>query len=138
VEGEGGTFTGNEQGGTFSAGNFTGAYTVTGGKFVVTMTHPAEQSVSEVVHGTTRGLSGYTFSFSKPSNIAGAVSQVKDGISKSGGKFSGDETGGEFVASGISGRYAVSGSVSVNILEKPFVIPNSLIEKEVKGFFGVK
>ncbi|GHV89586.1 hypothetical protein AGMMS50268_00890 [Spirochaetia bacterium] len=139
VEDEGGTFSGDNQKGAFSVGNFNGVYSVTGGKFAVTMMHPAEQNVSEVVPGTTRGAGGgYSFSFSKPSNLSGAVGQVRNGITKSGGTFNGDETGGEFAASGISGRYAVSGSVNVTILAKPFVIPNSLIEKEVKGFFGVK
>jgi hypothetical protein len=138
VEDGRGVLAGNDQSGTFAIGNLSGTYNVAGGKFVVTITHPAEQSAFEVVHGTTRGGSGYSFSFSKPANLSGAVNQVKDGIAKSGGKFAGDETGGEFVASGISGRYAIANAVSVTILEKPFVIPNSIIEKEVKGFFGVK
>jgi len=87
---------------------------------------------------TTRGSSPHKFSFTKPQNISQALQTVRSGIESKGGIFNGNEQQGNFKASGISGQYQVSDMVNVTILEKPFVVPNSLIENEVKNFFGVK
>jgi hypothetical protein len=83
----------------------------------------------------TRG-SGFNFSFARPGNIGRAVQAVRSGIEGKGGTFNGDEQQGSFKAGGIAGQYRVANVVNVTITEKPFVIPNSLIEKEVKSYFG--
>jgi len=64
-----------------------------------------------------------------------AVQAVRSGITAKGGTFEGNEQQGNFKASGITGRYSVADRVSVSISEKPALIPNSLIEKEVRSYF---
>jgi hypothetical protein len=83
----------------------------------------------------TRGQ-GFSFSFARPGDIGRAVDAVRSGIERKGGAFNGNERQGSFRASGIAGQYQVSGMVNVTITEKPLLIPNSLIEKEVKNYFG--
>jgi hypothetical protein len=85
----------------------------------------------------TRGA-GFSFSFSKPSDVDRAVRTVRSGIEGKGGTFSGNEQQGSFRAGGIAGQYRVADVVNVTITEKPFIIPNSTIEKEVKNYFGGK
>jgi hypothetical protein len=139
VQQDGGTFNGNEHRGTFTTGHFSGEYTVTDMTIEFSIRHPIEESLSRGNSSNTRGVGGnYNFSFSKPANIAQAVQTVRSGIESKGGTFSGNENAGSFKASGISGNYNIQNAVSVTILEKPFVIPNSMIENEVKKFFGVK
>jgi hypothetical protein len=87
------------------------------------------------VGGNTRGA-GHTFSFEKPGNILQAIQDVKSGIIGKGGSFTGNDQNGNFTAKGIEGQYRVSEMVNVTITAKPALIPNSLIEKEVKNFFG--
>jgi hypothetical protein len=82
--------------------------------------------------------SGFNFSFTRPGNISRAVQTVRSGIEGKGGTFSGNEQQGNFNASGIAGQYRVADMVNVTITEKPFIIPNSLIEREVKNYFGGK
>ncbi|GHV90486.1 hypothetical protein AGMMS50268_09890 [Spirochaetia bacterium] len=134
-----GTFNGNEREGTFITGHFNGGYKVTGNSLVFTIRHPVEESLSRGAALNTRGAGGpYNFSFSKPPNISQAVQTVRSGIEAKGGLFTGNENAGSFKVSGISGNYSIQNAVAVTILEKPFIISNSLIEKEVKNFFGVK
>ncbi|MDR2922739.1 MAG: DUF4384 domain-containing protein [Treponema sp.] len=85
--------------------------------------------------GQTRGA-GYNFSFDKPGNIIQAVQSVKSGILGKGGAFTGDDRQGSFQVSGIAGQYRVADKVNVTITDKPVLIPNSLIEREVKNYFG--
>jgi len=73
-----------------------------------------------------------------PEDISQAIQTVRSGIENKGGTFNGNEKQGNFQAKGITGQYQVSNLVSVIILDKPFVIPYSLIEKEVKNYFNVK
>jgi hypothetical protein len=83
----------------------------------------------------TRGQ-GFSFSFARPGDIGRAVEAVRSGIEKKCGVFNGNEQQGSFRASGIAGQYQVSGVVDVTITEKPALIPKSLIEKEVREYFG--
>jgi len=85
--------------------------------------------------GRTRGA-GFNFNFERPGNILQAIYMVRTSIEDSGGTFTGNEQQGNFSAKGITGQYRVSNLVNVTITEKPFIIPNSLIEKEVKSYFG--
>jgi hypothetical protein len=137
VRTQGGSFTGSEREGTFSAGGMEGSYRVSAGEFILVIRHLPEQSaVSAPV--TTRGGGMFNFSFDKPRDLSQAVQSVRSGIEKKGGIFTGDTNAGTFRASGISGNYRVQDKVSVTIHEKPFVIPNQMIEREVKAFFGLR
>jgi hypothetical protein len=62
----------------------------------------------------------------------------KISITQKGGSFAGNESSGSFAVSKIVGEYAIANQVTVLIIDKPAIIPNSLIENEVKKFFGVK
>jgi hypothetical protein len=139
VQQDGGTFNGNERAGAFTMGHFSGTYTVTATTIDFSFKYPVEDSLSRGAASKTRGIDKtYNFSFSKPADITQAVQTVRSGIESKGGTFSGNESKGAFKASGISGSYNIQNAVAVTILEKPFVIPNSMIENEVKKFFGVK
>jgi hypothetical protein len=131
---QGGEFTGNNREGSYSAGGIRGSYRVSDGAFIITIRRPSYQSAV-----ATRGAGGaFNFSFDRPRDLSQAVQTVRAGIEGKGGSFAGNEREGTFRASGISGNYQVQDRVSVTINEKPFVIPNRLIEKEVKNFFGVR
>jgi len=102
--------------------------------------HFAFYNLDNLTGATRSGIqtraAGHTFSFTKPGNITQAINKVRTGIEEKGGTFSGNEQQGNFRANGIMGQYQIYNMVEVTITEKPFAIPNSLIEKEVKSFFG--
>jgi hypothetical protein len=83
----------------------------------------------------TRGQ-GFSFSFARPGDIGRAVAAVRSGVERKGGTFNGNEQQGSFRAGGIAGQYRVAGVVNVTITEKPPLVPQSLIETEVKNYFG--
>jgi hypothetical protein len=126
---KGGTFNGNEREGTFTVGGITGNYSVTGDQFIV-----RQRNTGNSFSQRSRGV-GFSFTIDKPRNMDQAVQAVRSGIKAKGGTFEGNEQQGNFRASGITGQYNVSDRVSVNINEKPALIPNSLIEKEVRSYF---
>jgi hypothetical protein len=130
---QGGTFTGNEREGTFISQGIQGGYRVSGNTLIMSIRYLGNQTP------LTRGAApAYRFSFDKPANIRQAVQTVRTGIEGKGGAFSGDESTGNFRASGIAGQYTVADRVNVSIHEKPALIPNSLIEKEIKKFFNIR
>jgi hypothetical protein len=130
---QGGAFTGNEREGTFSASGIQGGYRVNGNTLIMSIRYLGNQAA------LTRGATpAYRFSFDKPANIRQAVQTVRIGIEGKGGAFFGDESTGNFRASGIAGQYTVDGRVNVSIHEKPALLPNSLIEREIKNFFNVR
>jgi len=126
---QGGTFTGNEREGTFTVGGITGNYSVTGDQLIVRQRNTGNRYTQR-----SRGA-GFSFYIDKPRNISNAVQAVRSGIMAKGGTFEGNEQQGNFRASGITGQYNVADRVSVNINEKPVLIPNSMIEKEVRNYF---
>ncbi|MDR2484210.1 MAG: DUF4384 domain-containing protein [Treponema sp.] len=130
---QGGTFTGNEREGTFSASGIQGGYRVSGNTLTMSIRYLGNQAPL-----TSVAAPAYRFSFDKPANIRQAVQTVRTGIENKGGAFSGDESTGNFRASGIAGQYTVADRVNVTIYEKPALIPNSLIEKEIKNFFNAR
>lgn len=85
----------------------------------------------------TRG-EGFSFYFEKPGNMTQTIQMVRSGIESKGGVFNGNEQQGSFSAKGISGQYRVTELVNVTITDKPVLIPNSLIEREVKNYFEGK
>jgi hypothetical protein len=127
---QGGTFTGDEKQGTFTQKGLSGTYKVTDKEVVFSF----EQGQNET--SATRGMgAAYSFAFSKPNDINKSLTTVQSEVKKNSGTFSGNEQEGSFAVSGIAGGYKIGDNVSVSIYEKPWVIPNSLIEKEVKNYF---
>ncbi|GHV23653.1 hypothetical protein FACS189494_11750 [Spirochaetia bacterium] len=137
IMGQGGQFTGNEREGTFSGNGFQGNYRVDANNVIVTINQQRNGNTASATRGINSNR-GYSFSFNKPGNLTQAVNTVKTGIAAKGGSFRGDEREGNFQASGIVGQYQIANRVDVTILDKPGIIPASLIEKEVKKFFGVR
>jgi len=138
VERQGGTFSpdGNEKSADYIINGVRGSYRVPNNapdtiEFAMYNNYTGSRNAA----ARTRG-SGFNFNFERPGNITQAIQMVRSGIEGSGGTFSGNEREGNFSAKGIAGQYRVSDLVSVTITEKPFVVPNSLIEKEVKSYFG--
>jgi len=142
AEKQGGTFnkTNNETSGDFNLNNMRVSYRVPRNK--PDMIEFAYYNLNNlpsgiIARGQTRGA-GFTFSFDKPGNIPQTIQAVRSGIESKGGVFQGNEKQGNFKASGIEGQYQVLDLVSVTITNKPMLIPNSMIEKEVKNYFGGK
>jgi len=138
VRRQGGDFEGNETSGVYTVNNIRGSYRVPRNapdKIQFAIYNMDNFSGGTRTGAQTRGA-GFTFSFNRPGNIAQAINTVRTGIVEKGGTFTGNEQQGNFSASGITGQYRVSDMISVTITDKPFIIPNSLIEKEVKTFFG--
>jgi hypothetical protein len=131
-----GTFTGNEREGSWAADDMRGSYRLNAGEVVLVIRRGPRQSAISRIPGTRGGDGGFNFTFDKPADVSSAVAAVKTAIEKKGGRFTGDIREGNFKASGIAGHYAVLSRVSVTIQEKPFIIPNQLIEREVKNYFG--
>lgn len=134
---QGGQLSGGETQGSFSGPGFSGTYLTEGGEIVFIWTE--QQNAASAAR--TRGAApkkGYRFSFEKPRDMAQAVRTVRSGIQEKGGSFSGDETAGSFSVSRITGEYSIDRDATVLISDKPALIPNSLIENEVKKFFGVR
>jgi hypothetical protein len=78
------------------------------------------------------------FTFDRPGDMGAAIRTVRSGILAKGGSFSGGETSGIFSVSNMTSEYRVAGQATVLIIDKPALIPYSLIENEVKKFFCVR
>ncbi len=67
------------------------------------------------------------------------VAKAKAAIEKAGGNFTGNEGEGDFSvptpAGTVKGTYAISArSFSVDITDKPFIVPGGAIESQVRKF----
>lgn len=83
----------------------------------------------------------HTFSFDVPDDAATALAKASSLVKGAGGSFAGDENGGTFAgktpAGDVKGRYQVAGkTVTIEITDKPFIVPKTLVESKVKEFFG--
>jgi hypothetical protein len=125
---QGGVFSGDAGTGSFTLDGTRGGYTVSGD----TLTLRIRYTGTSLPAPQTRGA-GFNFSFDRPADLGQAIQLVRSGIERKGGSFSGNERQGSFRASGIAGQYRVADQVSVSILEKPLIIPNRMIEREVKN-----
>jgi hypothetical protein len=132
---QGGYFEGNTVGGFYIINNVRGSYRVQADTIRFTA-YFLDTYTADSYRGTRTRGSPFKFSFAKPQNLSQAIQAVRNGIINKGGTFTGDEQQGNFKASGIAGQYSVSDMVNVTISEKPFVVPNSLIEREIKNYFG--
>jgi hypothetical protein len=140
VQQKGGTLEGNETSGFYIIDNVRTSYRIPRDapdtiQFAIYYLDNFTRGKSSRV--TTRGAgSGFNFNIPRPGNITQTIHQVKSGIEGSGGRFSGNEQQGNFQAKGITGQYRVADDVNVTITDKPFVIPNSMIEREVRSYFS--
>ena len=135
---QGGTFEGNETSGVYIVNNIRGSYRISRETpdIIQFVSYNLDNFSDGRRAGTRTRGGGFSFSIARPGNIAQAIHSVKAGIEDSGGKFTGNEQQGDFNAKGIIGRYRVGDVVNVTITEKPFMIPNSVIEREVRNYFG--
>ena len=84
----------------------------------------------------------HTFTVECNDDIASVLARVETEITGSGGIFSGDSSKGVFhgntLAGPIKGEYcSVSAhEVRITIKEKPFIVPYSMIEGEIKKYFS--
>ena len=140
AEKQGGCFEGNAASGFYVINNIRGSYRVPSDRpnVIQFATYYLDAYTADAYRGTRTRGSPHSFSFARPQNVAQAVQTVRSSILDKGGTFNGDEQQGNFRASGITGQYQVTDVVRVTISEKPFIIPNSLIENEVKNYFGVR
>jgi len=84
----------------------------------------------------------HTFTVALNDEISSVLSRVEAAITGSGGTFLGDSSKGVFqgnsIMGPIKGEYcSVSGSeIRITIRDKPFVVPHSMIEGEIKKYFS--
>lgn len=84
----------------------------------------------------------HTFTVALNDEISSVLARVESAITESGGTFLGDSSKGVFQGNSImgpvKGEYcSVSGNeMSITIKDKPFVVPYSMIEGEIKKYFS--
>jgi hypothetical protein len=137
---QGGYFEGNAVTGFYIINNIRGSYLAPDDKpdTIQFATYFLDTYSGNTTTATRTRGSAFNFSFERPQNINQALQTVQSSVQSKGGTCTGNEQQGSFRASGIVGQYRVSNMVNVTITEKPFIVPNSLIESEVKKFFGVR
>ena len=87
------------------------------------------------INNTTQQRPLHSFSIELPRDITAAIQTIRAGIERRGGSFHGDEYEGNFKYSGVMGNYVVGEKVVFNIYEKPFLLPNILIERAIRNYF---
>jgi hypothetical protein len=87
-------------------------------------------------------MMAHTFTVALNDEISSVLSRVESAITESGGTFAGDSTKGVFQGSSvmgpIKGEYCsvAENEVRITINDKPFVVPYSMIEGEIKKYFS--
>jgi len=84
-------------------------------------------------------MAKHSFSVNFPGAAADIIAKAKGAIEKAGGKFGGDEKKGDFSvptpAGTVKGVYTITAQAfAVDITDKPFVVPGSAIETQVRKF----
>ncbi|WP_437680088.1 hypothetical protein [Sorangium sp. So ce131] len=84
-------------------------------------------------------MAKHSFSVPFSGSSQDIVAKAKEAIEKAGGQFSGSEGNGNFSvptpAGTVKGTYAIAAqSFSVDITDKPFLVPGSAIESQVRKF----
>jgi hypothetical protein len=84
-------------------------------------------------------MAKHSFSVDFSGSAQDVVAKAKGAIEKAGGKFSGDEKKGDFSvptpAGTVKGLYNIAGQkFAVDITDKPFIVPGSAIENQVRKF----
>lgn len=63
--------------------------------------------------------------------------KCRQAAARSGGTCEGDATAGQFSGQGVAGYYrVVDNTIEVTVTRKPFIIPWSLVESALRGFFA--
>lgn len=86
-------------------------------------------------------MANYTFTATFTGSASATVAKARGAIEGAGGTFTGDDAQGKFVVStpmgDVKGNYTVSAqSFTVEITQKPFLLPGSTIETNVRGFLA--
>jgi hypothetical protein len=86
-------------------------------------------------------MAKHSFSVDFPGGAQDIVAKAKGAIEKAGGKFLGDEKKGDFSvptpAGTVKGIYTITAQkFAIDITDKPFVVPGSAIESQVRNFLG--
>ncbi|WP_437758433.1 hypothetical protein [Sorangium sp. So ce1389] len=86
-------------------------------------------------------MAKHSFSVPFSGSSQDIVAKAKAAIEKAGGQFSGDQSKGNFSVSTpagtVKGTYAIAAqSFSVDITDKPFILPGSAIEGQVRKFLS--
>ena len=84
----------------------------------------------------------HSFAITVHGDITMVLRKVEEAITGAGGMFRGDQERGSFTGESflgmISGDYQVNpgNEIRITITEKPLFIPYSIIESEVRKYFG--
>jgi len=86
-------------------------------------------------------MAKHSFSANFTGTANETVAKAKGAIEKANGTFNGDDNKGDFVvptpAGKVKGTYNIKGqSFDVDITDKPFIVPGSAIEAQVRKFLG--
>lgn len=84
-------------------------------------------------------MAKHSFSVDFSGAALDVVAKARGAIEKAGGKFNGDEKKGDFSvptpAGTVKGVYAITGQkFGVDITDKPFIVPGSAIESQVRKY----
>jgi len=78
----------------------------------------------------------HTFSIILKQDPDIVIAYIKKEIESNSGQFKGDCSSGTFSGKGIEGLYYVGDNIiNITLVKKPFYIPVSLIEKEIRRYF---
>ena len=79
----------------------------------------------------------FSFKVDKPKDLQSTLSKLKSEAAKHHVHIEGDDRGGRGSGYSFSGSYAVHADcIIVNVNKKPFLVPNSLIEKKVRAYLS--
>ncbi|MBI5633780.1 MAG: hypothetical protein HZA15_09915 [Nitrospirae bacterium] len=84
----------------------------------------------------------HTFTVALNDEIAAVLGRVESAITESGGTFQGDSSKGVFqgisVMGPVKGEYSSvsENEIRITINDKPFIVPYSMIEGEIKKYFS--
>ena len=78
----------------------------------------------------------FSFKIDKPSNMADVLKNLKTLIESESGVHWGNEDKGIIAVGGVEGVYeAFADYILITIVKKPVLVPNKLIEKEIRKYF---
>ena len=86
-------------------------------------------------------MAKHSFSAEFKGSAGDTVAKAKGAIEKAGGTLTGDDSKGDFLvptpAGKVKGVYTIKGqSFAVDITDKPFILPGSAIESQVRKFLA--
>ena len=86
-------------------------------------------------------MAKHSFSANFSGSPEDTTAKARAAIEKAGGKFNGDHSKGNFSvptpAGEVKGNYSITGQTfAVEITDKPFIVPGSAIEGQVRKFLS--